>query len=71
MPWKETHVMEERLKFIMHYLEGGLEHDGALPDLRDQPQDGLQVAGALCGGRCFGIVGPEPGAASPSASDGG
>ncbi len=41
MPWKECHVMDERLRFVARLLEG--EKDGAaVRRVRDLSQDRLQ-----------------------------
>ena len=36
-------------------------HDGVVPGFRRQPQDGLEVGGASCGGRNERLGGAQPG----------
>ena len=51
MPWRETCVVDERVRFIAALREAEGPFRSHLQALRDQPQDGLQVAGALRGRR--------------------
>jgi hypothetical protein len=40
MPWKECHVMDERLRFVARLLDG--ERMTTLRGIRHLPEDGLQ-----------------------------
>src|SRR5579864_4801778 len=76
MPWQE--VEDAVAGDLSHGREvticgGGVgrrtEHDGAVRELRDQPQDRLQVAGALCRAGARRSVRSATGAASGAVGD--
>ena len=48
MPWRETCTMDERLKFMAAWLESEEFSQQPVRAARDQPQDGVQVGGAVC-----------------------
>jgi len=50
MPWKTCDAMELRRGFVA-LARGGGQHQGAIPAIRHQPADGLQIAGAGSFGR--------------------
>ena len=53
MPWKESSVMEERLRFVARLLDGR-SHDRGLPGFRHIAQDRLQDFRSLQGTRAGG-----------------
>ena len=61
MPWKESSVMEERLRFVAR-LAGRGGDDRGLPGVRDLPQDRLQDFRPLQGARAGGAERPLPAA---------
>ena len=67
MPWKECHVMDERLRFVARRLEG--EKMAALVRrVRDLAQDRLQDFRPVQGLRAEGVHGSQPTAVSPGQS---
>ena len=49
MPWREMSPMEERVEFVREIDSGLFTDDGARGAVRNHPEDGLQVAGAVRG----------------------
>ena len=47
MPWWEMVSMDLRLQFISEYLSGLFSMTELATQYRDQPQDGLQMGGAV------------------------
>jgi hypothetical protein len=45
MPWKESSVMDERMRFVIRLKDG--ESMIVMPGVRDFPQDWIQDTGAL------------------------
>ena len=72
MPWKECHVVDERLRFVARLLDGE-KMARALRGVRDLAEDRLQDLRPLQGLRRRGADGSQPAAVSPrqSAADGG
>ena len=58
MPWKECHVMDERLRFVARLLEG--EKMAPLRRVRDFTQDRLQDFRPLQGLRRAGLQRSQP-----------
>ena len=71
MPWKECHVVDERLRFIARLLDGETD-GGGVRGFRNFPQDRLQDLPAVQGCRRARAHRPQPTAVSPrqSACDG-
>ena len=72
MPWKECHVVDERLRFIARLLDGE-KMAASVRGVRDLPENGLQDLRALQRLRRGGADRPQPPARPPreSAADGG
>ena len=51
MPWQERSIMSQRQEFVALAAQEGANISALCAPLRDQPQDGLQVAGPRGGGR--------------------
>ena len=67
MPWKECHVMDERLRFVARLFEG--EKMAPLcAEFGISRKTGYKIFGALQGLRGAGLHRPEPAALSPGQS---
>ena len=51
MGWMETCAVDERMRFVMAVEERDEDVCGGVPALRGEPEDRLQVACAVSGGR--------------------
>jgi hypothetical protein len=69
MPWKESGVVEERMRFVHNY-ERGDDDGGTVPVLWHRSQDRVREGGAVARAGSGGVKGPEPVAAAASQPNG-
>jgi len=55
MPWKESRVLDERVRMVLLIEEGESVSEESAP-VWGEPCDGAQVVIALSGARCGGVA---------------